>query len=390
MKRWCAFFLILIISLSGGCRQAVPYRDPSLFALAVSDLHYTSDPNVISTVVPAMPYAPQAVEALVREVIAVKPDVFLITGDNTNSGRESDMRELAAYLKQIQDAGIPVVMVPGNHDFNISGAETYQEIYEPVLTMDAKDPSSLSYYTDIGNVRIFAMDDSSYTAGGKGVFREETMRWLRRNLNQAMQDGLRVLFLSHHNVTAGKDDERNESYRIGNANLESLLQKEQVRLILSGHLHSQAILESGGMYEIIEGMFLSGNHTLGYLTLNAEGIQYETTPVDFELYGEAGLAAAVAEADRKGASRLDDVFREIIQKKGYTAKETEGILDLLHRIFAANTNGTLSEGKDSITADPYYEAMRDALAEENYGPWIDSLLRNPPRNGGYLKVPWED
>lgn len=364
------------------------YQDPSLFAMTISDLHYTSDPNVISTVVPAMPYAKQATEALLNQVIEQKPDVFLITGDNTNSGRESDMRELASYLKQIHDAGIPVVMTPGNHDFNICGAKEYREIFFPVLTIDAEDPASLSYYTDIGGLRIFAMDDSSITAGGNGVFKDETMKWLKENLKQAEKEGLRVLFLSHHNVIAGKEDARNESYRINNTDLESILKKEHVRLCISGHLHSQSILETDGMYEIIQGMFLSGQHSIGYLTVTKEGIQYEAKPLDFVRYGKDGLADQIAAADEKGAARLDDVFREIIHKKGYGAEETEGILKLLRRFLAANTNGTLSEEKDAIMADTYYEAMMDAMAEENYGPWIASLLRNPPRDGNRLQITW--
>ena len=67
------------------------------------------------------------------------------------------------------------------------------------------------------------MDDSTYTDGSSGTFSKETMTWLKKALNRAEQEGLRVLFLSHHNVLAGKKDAHNETYRITNEELEPLL-----------------------------------------------------------------------------------------------------------------------------------------------------------------------
>ena len=33
-----------------------------------------------------------------------------------------------------------------------------------------------------------------------------------------------------------------------------------------------------------------------------------------------------------------------------------------------------------------YDAMTAALAKENYGPWIESLINDPPRDGRYLRI----
>ena len=379
-------FLFLILILTTGCQKPVEYKTPDLDAIIISDLHYTCDPNVIASIVPAMPYSQEVTQAVINAVIEEHPDVFIITGDNTNSGALQDMESLAGRLEQIKDAGIPIIMTTGNHDFNHGLKDQYQELFFPLLTIDEADPHSLSYYTDIGNVRILAMDDSTYTDGSSGTFSKETMTWLKKALNRAEQEGLRVLFLSHHNVLAGKKDAHNETYRITNEELEPLLRKEGVLLCISGHLHSQSILEENGLYEVIQGMPLYDGHPIGRLRIQEENIEYRCEPIDFERYGSIELAQAMKEADRKSAEIMQDIFREILEKQGIRGKEEEGILNLLGTILSSYASGTLRQEAEAIQNDPYYDAMTAALTKENYGPWIESLINDPPRDGRYLRI----
>ena len=369
-----------------GCHKPVEYQTPDLDAIVISDLHYTCDPDVIASIVPAMPYSPEVTQAVIRTVIEEHPDVFILTGDNTNSGSLQDMESLTELLKQVNEAGIPIIMTTGNHDFNHGLKEQYQELFVPLLSIDEADPDSFSYYTDIGNVRILAMDDSSYTDGSSGTFSKETMNWLKHVLNCAEQEGLRVLFLSHHNVLAGKKDAHNETYRITNEELEPLLRRHGVRLCISGHLHSQSILEENGLYEIIQGMPLYNGHPIGRLTIREDRTEYRCEPIDFERYGSMELAEAMREADRNSEAVLENSFRGILEKQGIGGEQEEGILNLLGHILRSYAEGTLCQEAEAIKADPYYDDMTATLAEENYGPWIESLIEDPPLYGRYLKI----
>ena len=92
------------------------YEQETLRAVITSDLHFTVQPNVNGDIVPAMYYARQVTEAMASQVIEMKPDVFIMTGDNTNSGRRKDIIALTDILQKMKDAGITVILTTGNHD----------------------------------------------------------------------------------------------------------------------------------------------------------------------------------------------------------------------------------------------------------------------------------
>ena len=47
---------------------------------------------VVTTDLPGMAYADEITQALIDQVISMKPDVFILTGDNTNSGARRTVR----------------------------------------------------------------------------------------------------------------------------------------------------------------------------------------------------------------------------------------------------------------------------------------------------------
>ena len=99
MKKWLVLLSLLLLTACMG--QGVTYDlNTSLHAVLLSDLHFSVSPNVVSSIVPAMPYSRAFTEALFAEVIAAHPDVLIIDGDNTNSGSREDMEELAKLLSQ--------------------------------------------------------------------------------------------------------------------------------------------------------------------------------------------------------------------------------------------------------------------------------------------------
>lgn len=58
-------------------------------------------------------------EAAVDELLAGRPDAVLVTGDLTKDGERVSHEYVAGQLlARLRRAGIPVYVVPGNHDVN--------------------------------------------------------------------------------------------------------------------------------------------------------------------------------------------------------------------------------------------------------------------------------
>ena len=108
-------------------------------------------------------YIWQIMDAFTEEVIQEKPDLLLLTGDLSLDGELRSHMEFAGYLEKIEGEGIPVAVIPGNHDINNAGAsrfydgkkapaettspEQFYEIYRDYGFDEAvsRDTESLSY-----------------------------------------------------------------------------------------------------------------------------------------------------------------------------------------------------------------------------------------------------
>ncbi len=323
-------------------------------------------------------------------MIAMKPDAFIMTGDNTNNARPEDVKELAGKLKKIKDASIEIILIPGNHDYGQSDASiaAYEEYFLPLLDMDEKDPASFSYVTEHGGVTILAMDDS-HAEDSSGYFSDKTMQWLKKQLEKAKQKRSRVLFLSHHNIICGQAEKMYASYLIQNKGLFELLKKYDVSLCMSGHQHNQAVWHKDDMYEILNDMPLQASHTIGLLEMNDEGVRYHTEEIDLKKYGAAGVyEKAMDLISRQSAASLS-AFEKLCSDKDLTREETDKVMNLISFFFASYSEGRLAEDADDILHHPDYQLMQSVLWDKNYGPWIEELCKNPPADGTHLEFTWK-
>ena len=118
-KLWSLFLILCLLSCTAQSspEEKTIYQSPDFTAAVISDLHYTSSPSAFNSVVPLEPVVPEVTDALIEQVIAAKPDAFIMTGDNTGNGEEKDVEELSQKLQRLRKAGIEVIMTTGNHDY---------------------------------------------------------------------------------------------------------------------------------------------------------------------------------------------------------------------------------------------------------------------------------
>ena len=365
--------------------QELEENTPKLLAVVTSDLHYARNGTALDTIVAGMAYADEIIDALLAEVVALHPDVFILTGDNTNGGDKEDMAVLAGKLEAVRDAGIQIIMTTGNHDFDKSTPAEFEECYASLPEPADRDPASLSYTAISGKFVFLAMDDSTFSSDRHGLFSDETMSWLEKMCRK--YSGKELIFLSHHNVLAGNGDEASWSYRIQNDGLPELLRRYGVRLCLTGHLHSQMILSDQGLYEIISGMPYSGNHLIGMLEDTGSGLDYHAERIDFEKYGDPAFAESMADSEAQKGAQLRTSIGNLLEADGYTGDVKEGILDLFSDFFEQYQAGTIGAAAEAIKASLYCEEMLKALWGKNYGPWMASVLEDPPADATWLFIP---
>jgi len=195
--------------------------------------------------------------------MAPRPAFLIIPGDLTRDGELSSHRLAVAQFARLEAAGIPVYVVPGNHDIDNPEAARHDRAggidaagfarlyadfgYAGAL---ARDPHSLSYLAEPApGYWLLAIDSCRYGESAKqridgGRLRPETLAWLRSQLQRARAEGKTVLAMMHHGLVehvAGQGrhvaDLLIEDWdRVGQD-----LAAEGLRVVFTGHGHSQDV-----------------------------------------------------------------------------------------------------------------------------------------------------
>ena len=361
-----------------------PDSEAKTIAIIASDLHFGRNGTISDSIVPGMAFSEELTDLLITEVIDVHPDVFILTGDNTNSGRIEDMSLLAEKLGKITEAGIYVVMTTGNHDFDHCSPEVYKEIYDPLFDMADRDPASMSYTTVMGDYVFLAMDDSTEDPLRHGLFSESTMDWIHRMCSK--YHSKECIFLSHHNVFLGKEEEASQN-RIQNGNLPAFLKENGIRICFTGHLHSQMIMEDNGLYEIISAMPFNAGHLIGFLEETDDVLRYHAEEIDFERYGYTDLSEMLSKKEEEMNRQLGRSIGHIAAESGFSSEEQETIALLFTKFLSWYSMGTIGNHIEDIKNDSAFTNMINALQDTNYGPWIESILEQRPPDATRLFLP---
>lgn len=303
-RNYFFYFLIIVVSLLfsiTGCSK------PELTIVHVSDMHYFS-PSLIEnedfmwkvamdsdgkdTVQSAL-----IAQAFVDDMLKLKPDVIVITGDLTLNGEEASHEELRDLLGKLKDIGIEVYVMTGNHDVNMTayrytndgveevpsfGSQRFEDHWWDFGYGDAlsQDRWSNSYIAKLNEKTWLLAVDSN--TGSKGTIRKSTLDWIDENLAKAKQEGIRVISATHQNLFV-----HNENfvwgYQLNNAAaLIELYEKYGVEINLSGHLHVQTIVESNGIADIAVSALVDTPLQYGVLTVSGDRFSYRTREISNE------------------------------------------------------------------------------------------------------------
>lgn len=307
---------MMLLTLCAGlafCAEGHAEASSSGFrAVIASDLHYIAPeltdggPGYQQTLKNGdskfMPYVEEITDAFLDEVLADPPDVVLLTGDLTFNGAEISHRRLAGKLQRLEDAGIPVLVLPGNHDvYNENAAlyrggsfervpfasgESFAEIYRDFGPGEAlsADSDSLSYVWQL-NEQVWIMMLDENTAHDFCGLSDRSFQWIEAQLQKAREEGRFVLVAGHQNVF--QHSIFRGGYVIqGAQRLQELLRRYGVPLCLSGHLHTQHVLSEDGLTEIATSALCSYPCQYAVLTAEDGRLRYGTRRLDLAAWAE--------------------------------------------------------------------------------------------------------
>ena len=146
-------------------------------------------------------YSEELLSALYQEILREKPDALIVTGDLTFNGEKASHLALADWFRTVESAGVPVWILPGNHDINTVNPvgfagnayfrvenvtpEEFASIYAGFMEPEG---TGFSYTAKISSTLWIAMTDVAWyqdQAQTFGWFSEGHASWLEDVLKSA-------------------------------------------------------------------------------------------------------------------------------------------------------------------------------------------------------------
>lgn len=359
----------------------IHYFDPSLtdYGPRFQEMVEYGDGKVVT-------YIDEITDAFLEEVIQLRPNALILSGDLTLEGEKKSHESLAEKLYRVEEAGIPVLVIPGNHDINNKRAaryegeqrlpaeyttpEEFRRIYRDFGYDEAisEDVRSLSYVYQLDEEhRIMMLDTCQYRPVAKvgGAILSETYYWIEEQLEEAWEEAMDMIPVAHHNLLEESKIYVDDCTIEHGEQLVNILDEWDVKLFLSGHLHVQHTMRSEdnrGVWEAVTSSLATPACQYGVLTCRDDGsYQYGTWSVDVESWArEHGRK----ERDLLEFRKFQEPFlRRVFYNQSMTALNAvpdipedrkKQMSDLYARLNYYYYQGTAYQIKNEVLSDPAY------------------------------------
>ena len=377
MKKLFTLFLLFLAVSAMAKPQNAPKRTWKLAVL--SDIHLmdpqllvkdgTAFENYINGDRKLLKESPEILDSITARVLHEHPQVVFICGDLTKDGELASHKLLRQrYIAQLLRKGIKVFVVPGNHDINNPHAVIYNDdstkrtatvspsqfasIYKDCGygAALARDTASLSYVAQITpTLRLLALDACRYEDNDynkdlcvtSGRLKPATIDFIRRQVAQAKRDGCRVIAMMHHGVVPHFSLEGkvlseylvNDYEQVG-----QLLDSLGVRVIFTGHLHSQDAARSGNITDVETGSTVSYPHPYRIITVSDKEMNIHTNHLP-QIASLAKQGISMTEKSKHFAVLSVEKMAAEYLPKGTPATAVKAIGDMLGQAYIIDLYG---------------------------------------------------
>ena len=417
MKKYISLVLslLLLIPIMTGCGRK-KLEEPIELIIA-NDIHYISPTlvnytahNAVEEIDPIsrdgkiVHYIPEITDAFLAEVIEKQPKALIISGDLTMNGALVSHEELVKKLLAVKDAGVDVLVIPGNHDVDRTAVDySGDELKEAPATDSAKfielyaplNPESVSrdevsqsfIYEASKELWVLMLDTNTY---GQNFVKDTTLTWVEEQLAKAQDKKIDVIAVSHQNLYA-HSTMLSFGYQLYNADkLRELYEKYDVRCNFSGHIHIQSIIDNVEVPEIVtSSMAITGTH-YGKILYNGKQIDYSAESVNVSAYAQKQGwdnpdmidFAKYAEDYFKLCARLQVSADGDIANNKYTAEETNLMKDTYAAINTAYFEGRPINEKAHKDGISLWRHDKDNFVAK----YIDSMLESGKKDHRFIKI----
>ena len=187
-------------------------------------------------------YSVEVVKAAVSEMIDAALDHVVVTGDLSNVALESAWRRARTLLEPLDEAGIGLSVIPGNHDAYVSAAldGTFERVFDDWRGDAHKRAHPYPYVVRVGPVSLVHANTGVPTPPLQAFGRlgEAQLGRLNEVLSAERAEGRVVVLALHHHPTRAphKEHERTRGLHDAAA-LREVLRAHAVPLVLHGHNH---------------------------------------------------------------------------------------------------------------------------------------------------------
>ncbi len=404
-KKIFAVFTAVCIFILCFSECAKPEKENPVSIIFATDMHYLSpeltdggeffknavaqgDGKVIE-------YSNEINDAFFAEVTEKKPDLLILGGDLTLNGAVQSHKDFIKKLEAVQNSGIQVLVIPGNHDVDNENAIKY--LSDRVESVDALtsaqffeyynkfgreqalsfDENSFSYiYKASENLRILMLDSNCY---GRGFVSDSALEWLKTVLEDAKKERADVIAVTHQNLFA-HSSMLSFGYKLYNADeLQAIFEEYKVKLVLSGHIHIQNIITQNDITEIVTSSLEMAPIQYGELTYNGKEVQYSVQKTDVSAWAEnQGLSNSVFDDFEKySTDYFEYTSRLKVENRFAESSLSDEEIDLLAQTFAkANTyyfSGEKFDTQEFSDGVKLIESNNDAAFYKSY---INSIFES--------------
>ena len=179
---------------------------------------------------------PTVVDGLSAALTTLRPDAVVISGDLTQRARRSQFAAARAFVDGLRAAGLPVVVVPGNHDVPLW--DITRRFFRPLARFRRYiEPHPYPLFAD-AHVAILGINTARSLTIKDGRVSDEQLACIRERFAEAPPAARRML-VTHHPLVElpwGEKGERLEAAGRSDAAVQTALDAG-VHLLLAGHHH---------------------------------------------------------------------------------------------------------------------------------------------------------
>ncbi len=189
----------------------------------LSDVHFGAhDPAIVA-----------ALEALLPEM---KPDLVVVSGDFTQRARVAQYRLACEFLDRLEQAGLTVLGVPGNHDIPLY--DIARRFARPLHRYRRYIDDALCPWFENEDVAVLGINTARSLTFKDGRISHEQMALIRDRFRDVAPEKTRIL-VTHHPLFAMPIGESEGLTRTVGRHGEALeaIGEAGVHLLLAGHYH---------------------------------------------------------------------------------------------------------------------------------------------------------